>query len=597
MKRLPTNRPGRWLLLLGSFLLITVLGWAESRVWVQFAPGAKGPVMAALKQAGGRVHYEFDHLNAVAVTMPDQALAGLSRNPHVTLVEEDPVRFLFGQTVPYGITMVQAPLAVAAGADGTGITVGVIDSGVFTGHEDFAGVTMAGEPGGDPATNEVAWNRDRDGHGTHVTGTIVAANNGLGVVGVSPGKARIYMVKVFGDSGTWIYSSTLLTAVQRAVNPGGARIVSMSLGGGTQSQTEKDGLQSLYNSGTLLIAAAGNAGNTTTSYPAGYPSVMSVAAVDSAKALASFSQRNSTVEIAAPGVGVLSTVSYRNASLTVGIDSYITSALEGSMQGTASGALVDGGKALAAGSWSGKVVLVERGDISFADKVANVQAGGGGAAVIYNNVAGGFSGTLSPLVSTIPAISISREDGLVLLGRLGQIANVSTLANIDVSGYDYFDGTSMATPHVSGVAALIWSKHPGATNAQVRQALIETAEDLGAAGRDNSFGNGLVRANNALTRLGTLVGGGGGDTVAPVISNVGSRKTNAKNGSFEITWTTNEPATSDVILNGITHSSSTLTTSHKRSFKGTKGATYTYSVSSADAAGNRATAGPFTHLN
>ncbi len=371
----------------------------------------------------------------------------------------------------------------------------------------------------------------------------------------------------------------------------------MGLGGGTQSQTEKDGLQSLYNSGTLLIAAAGNAGNTTTSYPAGYPSVMAVAAIDSSKALASFSQRNSTVEIAAPGVGVLSTVSYRNASLTVGIDSYITSALEGSMQGTASGALADGGRALTAGSWAGKVVLVERGDITFAAKVANVQAGGGVAAVIYNNVPGDFSGTLSPSVSSIPAISISREDGLVLLGRLGQTANVSTIAIIDASGYDYFDGTSMATPHVSGVAALIWSKYPGTTNAQVRKALIETAEDLGAAGRDNSCGHGLVRANNALTRLGELAGGGGGDTIAPVISNVGSQKTNTRNGSFEITWTTNEPATSDVILNGTTYSSSTLTTSHKRSFKGTKGATYTYSVSSADASGNRATAGPFTHLN
>jgi serine protease len=95
-----------------------------------------------------------------------------------------------------------------------------------------------------------------------------------------------------------------------------------------------------------------------------------------AKALATFSQRNSTVEIAAPGVGVLSTVSYRNGALTVDGVSYISSALEGSTQGKRKRrCLSTGAGRLSAGSWSGKVVLVERGDISFADKVANVHGG------------------------------------------------------------------------------------------------------------------------------------------------------------------------------------------------------------------------------
>lgn len=58
------------------------------------------------------------------------------------------------------------------------------------------------------------------------------------------------------------------------------------------------------------------------------------------------------------------------------------------------------------------------------------------------------------------------------------------------SSYEAWDGTSMSTPHVAGVAALIWSYYPGKTNAQIREALRATAEDLGAAGRDNSFGYG-----------------------------------------------------------------------------------------------------------
>ena len=125
-----------------------------------------------------------------------------------------------------------------------------------------------------------------------------------------------------------------------------------------------------------------------------------------------------------------------------------------------------------------------------------------------------------------------------------------------------------------------------------------SAEDLGTAGRDNSYGFGLVRAKAALDALAALnPAPGGSDTVAPVISNATSTVTNAKNGSFEITWTTNELSTSDVQLGGTMYPGPTLTTLHKRSFRGTKGASYIYYVFSSDAAGNTASAGPFTHQN
>lgn len=83
----------------------------------------------------------------------------------------------------------------------------------------------------------------------------------------------------------------------------------MSLGGGRASATEEAAIDTLYNTnGVLLIAAAGNAGTTAVSYPAGYANVVSVAAVDSSNAKASFSQVNADVELAAPGVNVYSTV-------------------------------------------------------------------------------------------------------------------------------------------------------------------------------------------------------------------------------------------------------------------------------------------------
>lgn len=586
--------PMRVLLFLGVGWLGALAGYgqaaANSRVFVEFRPGQKGPVVAALRAGGGQVHHEFDEVAAVAVTLPQPALEGIRRNPNVVLVEEDPPRYPLGQTTPYGVGMVQAPEAWAAEAlgGGGGKVIGVIDSGVYLGHEDLAGASITADDA-----------RDGCGHGTHVIGTIRAVDNALGVVGVAP-EATVYSVRVFDDNCGWAFASSLMAAVDKAINDAGARIISMSLGGGLKSRTEENFFNQRYSQGILSIAAAGNNGTTQMSYPASYASVISVAAIDSAKLVASFSQRNSQVELAAPGVGVLSTVPFATPTVTVGTETYGAGAIEGAATGSASGVLVDGGRATAGGAWNGKVVLVERGDISFYDKVMNVQASGGVAAVIYNNVEGGFSGTLGTgNSSTIPAISITQEDGLALLAKVGSGATVHSPApGTPGSGYEYYDGTSMATPHVSAVAALVWNMNPTKSNADIRKALQESALDLGTAGRDNSYGFGLVQAKAALDRLAGGGGGGGSDTTPPVISNVSSQIANSKNGQFKVTWTTDEPATSVVKVVGLgTYSSSTLVTSHSITIKGSKGVTYSYTVESKDAAGNTASSGPYTHRN
>jgi outer membrane protein OmpA-like peptidoglycan-associated protein len=189
------------------------------------------------------------------------------------------------------------------------------------------------------------------------------------------------------------------------------------------------------------------------------------------------------VEIAAPGVGVLSTVPYIDETfVTVSGVNYAGSHIDYAARGTASGALVDGGLCTSTGAWAGKVVLCQRGTNTFYEKVMNVQNSGGAAAVIYNNVPGGFLGTLGDgYSSTIVAVSLSMEDGQYLVAnRLGQTATVSSMLYTNVSGYEYYDGTSMATPHASAVAALVWSADPTATNAEVRAALTSTALATGA---------------------------------------------------------------------------------------------------------------------
>ncbi len=533
-------------------------GNEKVRVLIQFANGHKANVENSLRGAGAEFHYTFDDLNTFAVSVPAQALSGLQNNPHVVFIEEDAPRYPIsitpsqaaaqslaplaasGQVVPYGVDMVQARDVwdvdrngvVDSGAPtGSNRKICIIDSGFYTGHEDLQGVNVSGYNGNLP------WNQDGSGHGTHVAGTIAAVNNALGVLGVTPGTVSIYEVRVFGDDGAWAYSSTLADAANRCASAG-ANIISMSLGGSRSNTTEKNTFANLYNQGILPIAAAGNEGTSAYSYPASYTSVVSVAAIDENKAVADFSQYNNQVEVAAPGVGVLSTVPYLDENiLTVSGVTYAAGHVEYSARGTASGALVDGGLCASAGSWSGKVVLCQRGDVSFYDKVINVQNGGGAAAVIYNNVPGGFLGTLGEgYSSNIIGISMSMEDGQYLVAnRLGQVTTISSTYTAPASSYEYYDGTSMATPHVSAVAALVWSADPTATNAEVRAALQQTAQDLGAAGRDNYYGYGLVQTADAIVAL--TGGGGGGDTTISVTDLDGSKKLSKKSWTATATIT------------------------------------------------------------
>jgi subtilisin family serine protease len=454
---------------------------------------------AALASNGASVTKELRSIGAVVVTLPLRAIDALSTNAAIEYVEEDSPRYPLAQSTPYGIGMVQADLVWPTTRGGKKVCV--IDSGVNVNHEDLVGNRFAGY-----AAGTGNWYEDGCGHGTHVTGTIAAQNNSTGVVGVNTAGIDVYMVKVFGNDCTWTYSSTLVDAAERCA-AAGASVISMSLGGGARSHAEDKEFTKLWNQGIISVAAAGNDGTTRLSFPASYSNVISVAAVDNTMTVATFSQQNREVDIAAPGVGVLSTVPFLgHDTASVNGATYSGGAIDGaaSSQSGVSGALVDGGLCDVVGSWSGKVVLCQRGTITFAQKVTNVVSGGGVAAILYNNVSGGFAGTLNG-TANIPAISLSLEDGQAIIagGGVGKSATVVSYVEKPASGYEAWDGTSMATPHVSGVAALIWSAYPTKTATQVRAALQNTARDLGAAGRDNAYGYGLVQAKAALDYLGS----------------------------------------------------------------------------------------------
>jgi len=480
----------------------------QTRVIVSFKKGQGADMRKDIGTHRGRVKHHLDEIDSVAIEISRGDLKALRKSRHVESVEEDAIRYPFattspstgtpyltGQLVPYGVKLVQADLLSDVNAGNRKICI--IDSGYDRNHEDLSANVTTGEY--DSGTGW--WYTDENHHGTHVAGTIAALNNsGKGVVGVNAnGKIKLHIVKVFNAAG-WAYSSSLAAAANKC-GAAGANVISMSLGGPTQNQTEKKAFDALAAKGVLSIAASGNDGNTAISYPAGYASVMSVGALDENKAWASFSQYNSKVEISAPGVAVLSTVPTNSGSepaLTVGATVYAPGAMDGSPVTTRTAPLADFGIGNATNTaMAGKVCLIARGTVDFATKVMNCQNSGGVGAVIYNNAAGAFGGTMGTTVSTIPSVTATDTDGAAMKLQLGQSATVG----VKQTSYAYFDGTSMATPHVSAVAALVWSYFPTCTGAQMRSSLTKSALDLGTVGRDTKYGFGLVQAKKAYDRI------------------------------------------------------------------------------------------------
>ena len=505
-------------LLLAVALIVGTLPMAlaapSERVLIEYVPGKGAAVRNTVLAGGGQVHHEFGRINALAVSVTDVWARRLAKDPNILTIEPDAKRYLAAdptqeQVEPYGIERVQAPQVWAEGFEGEGITVCIIDTGLYAAHEDIDEDYVLGGYSQDPLSE---WYEDGYGHGTHVAGTVSAADNEVGVIGVSPGKATLYMVKVFGEDGLWTTASDLMEAAFTCAD-NGADIISMSLSGAGDNGPEKKAFDTLYEQGILSVAAASNGGNRQKAFPASYPSVISVAATDIDNIVADFSNQNQWVELAAPGVGVLSTVSYVPDSwLFVGDEAYAGNPMEFTPYGTVTGVLADGGRCLPTdpvGNWADQVVLCERGDVSFAEKVAKVMEGGGAAAVIYNNAPGLFSGTMGAEGDYIVAISLSQEDGQAALAYLDQEATVQSAPPIPGSSYEAWNGTSMATPHVSGVAALLWSSNPHLTNVQIREAMTMTALDLGEPGRDIAFGYGLVQAYDALQYLQTMGPGQG----------------------------------------------------------------------------------------
>ncbi len=310
------------------FLALLLLGQAapaarkdrpKRRVLIGFrsdaGPQTPAARASAVRQAGGTVHRSPGLVPVVAATLSEEAIKTWRARRDVAYVEEDAILYALGQTVPWGVDRIDADLAWPTGNTGKGVKVAILDSGIEATHPDLVlagGINYAGSAR-EGSTSPADWT-DKHGHGTHVAGIVAARNNAIGVVGVAP-EASLWAVKVLGDNGIGYTSDIIQGLDWCAAN--GIQVASMSFGGeGTISlHTACD---RAYAKGVVLVAAAGNEAGPVT-YPAAYPSVIAVAAVDVRNVRASFSNSGPQVTLAAPGVDIYSTYkggSYANMSGT-----------------------------------------------------------------------------------------------------------------------------------------------------------------------------------------------------------------------------------------------------------------------------------------
>ncbi len=261
----------------------------------------------------------YDNLNGVAAHIPMSMYRILQHAWFVSSIQLDQKRTYFQDTLDWGVDDVDAEVVwggsenavdvIPGNVDGTGVKVCIIDTGIDYTHPDLD----ANYKGGYDFVDDDSDPKDGNGHGTHCAGIVGAEDNGDGVIGVAP-HVSLYSVRALNSWGQG-QDSDIIAGIDWAID-NGMDVISMSLGGGDFSDTFNDAVNRAYNAGIVVVAASGNDGKGTISYPAAYDNAIAVGAIDSDHNLADFSNYGPEQEVVAPGVDIYSTMPTYSVTLT-----------------------------------------------------------------------------------------------------------------------------------------------------------------------------------------------------------------------------------------------------------------------------------------
>ncbi len=499
---------------------------AMSQMQFRTAAGLKSPLAAA----GIHVENSLQHLESLIVEAEtEEQIQVLKKSGLVAFVEKEvfhpspkPVagfqltqpwtfhlnyaidnQAYLGPKTPWGIHAVKAPQVWQKGNRGQHSRVLVLDTGIDKEHpalkDNFEkGRDFTGETEGLPYPYA-----DAEGHGTHCSGTIAAKQSADGFVGVAP-EAKILMGRVCATQGC---SNIAVAAGMNWAIQEGVDLVSMSLGGDAATGAEKRAAAALEKAGITVVAASGNSGTPKVGFPAAFPTVIAVGAVDSKLVKAKFSQWGPELDVVAPGVDVVSSVpqgSGRESRVYVNGKVVVSNSFVGSpvVQIPKTNEVVFSGLGKEGhfpAEVAGKFALISRGEIPFIEKVKNALAANAAGVVFFNNEPGLVQGAVTDdgSILSIPVVMIEQVEGNKIKGALETGEKVSVTIETAPTDYASFSGTSMATPHVAGVVALIKSANKNLKPAQVLEVLKASATTM-EPNANNEYGSGLVDAEKAV---------------------------------------------------------------------------------------------------
>lgn len=450
---------------------------------------------------------------------------------------------------------------------GKGIKVAVIDSGIDMNHACFDGTgypAFSGSVGDSRFTNAKvivakvfnmrakvrglnAFPGPGQDHGTHVAGTIACepltpatvgtATIPYGVTGVAPA-AQLGNYNVFPGDVENARSEDILNALQAAYEDG-MDVANMSLGGGANGIQDllTKAVDNLDRGGMVVAVSAGNEG----------PGLFTLGSPGSA-------ERALTAGAYAVGHYTAVPVTWEDGSALTARGDFplpatpLTAELAGVLGTSANLPLGTACTPLATGSLAGKVALLSRGVCTFGTKVKYAQDAGASAVIVVNSVPGApiAMGSDAAFSSTIPAVMAGQSDAAALIAAIGSDVTIASdpvyvyeataagsmesfssqgptdvdlrvkpdvvapggnvLSSVLGGGWAFFSGTSMASPHLAGIAAVLRGQHPSWTAVEVRSAVVNTAVVKASLGTSNPLiiGNGaadLARATAASVAL------------------------------------------------------------------------------------------------